>query len=89
MHIIQDIEKFYKDIESAVYHWFGTGINGENGKTAINDVIITHTAPVITGTLAPTEEPLVKEEAPVTIKPPKKSTVIDITETPKTEVQNG
>lgn len=56
MHVIHDIEAFYEEITETVYHWFGTGINGENGKEAINLVVLKHASPVITGILTPVKE---------------------------------
>lgn len=87
MHVINDIEAFYEEIKETVYHWFGTGINGENGKEAINLVILNHASPIITGTLTPVKEEKTKkakkEELEIIPQILPNSTEI---ETPETEV---
>ncbi len=73
MHIIQDLESLIKNIEETVYHWFGTGKTGEEGKDAIKDIIISSTSPIISGAIMPIEaptpavivEPAVVETAPI------------------------
>jgi hypothetical protein len=64
MHIIQDIEGFFKDLETTVYAWFGTGKNGEEGKEAIKSALALHITPIMTGTLIPVETPVIPDEQP-------------------------
>lgn len=99
MHIINDIEAFFEEIKETVYHWFGNGVNGENGKEAINLVILNHASPVITGTLTPIETPAASlpiETAPTApeVAIPEAEIPAEIVtetsvETPNNEVQNG
>ena len=70
MHIIQDLEAFIKEMEDTVYAWFGTGINGEQGKDALKAVIDTHVSPVITGTLTRVEAPIPDEQPDAQIPEP-------------------
>ncbi len=42
MHTIQDLKSLTKKVEETVYHFFGTGFVGEQGKDAILAVIADH-----------------------------------------------
>lgn len=70
MHIIEDIEGFLKEIEQTVYHWFGTGITGEQGKDAIKAVICAHAIPVGAGPAIPDEQPDAIISSDIPVAPP-------------------
>ncbi len=76
MHIIQDIESFFKDLENTVYHWFGNGKNGEEGKNAIVTALALHITPILSGNLEPVASVIPDEQPDAIIEP--KAEICDI-----------
>lgn len=64
MHIINDIEGFFKDLETTVYAWFGTVRSGEEFKSDLTNALSKHITPVITGVIEPIAS-VVPDEQPI------------------------
>lgn len=56
MHIIQDIEAFFKDLDDTVYAWFGVVRSGEEFKKELELALTKHITPILSGAIEPVIE---------------------------------